>query len=307
MQLIDLEEIKRRINLKRIVSLQEEGFVAYSAGRVDVPPVGYIKMEHSPVQYHLKYGVIQGDDVFVVKLAGGLEQSTEKFGPAKLEGMFIVISALTGIPLYLLQDNGYLTSLRTAVAGLIAAKHLAPKKLTGIGVLGTGTQARMQVEILESYTDCRDVYLWGRNRDRMEEYQLDMESKGWKVHLCENPHSVAQKSNLIVTTTCSKEPLLHVSDVNSGTHITALGADSPGKQELDPKLFSLADLIVADSKSQCLHHGELSHAKALINEDQIVELGLVGEGRTAPEQLTIIDLTGVAVQDIQIAKAVISS
>jgi ornithine cyclodeaminase len=98
--------------------------------------------------------------------------------------------------------------------------------------------------------------------------------------------------------------------VKQGTHITAMGSDDLGKQELEAELLAKADLVVADSVSQCSHHGECVHAieAGLIEQGSILELGQVIEnpalGRTSEDQITIMDSTGVAVQDIQIAKMV---
>lgn len=311
MEIFTLNEIKKRINVRKILNLQEEGFKAYSSGRVNAPPIGYIKIGHTPVSYHIKYGMIEGDDVFVVKLAGGLEQTTKKFGPAKMEGMMLVISACNGKPLYLLQDEGYLTNLRTAMAGLISAKYLAPKKNVVIGVLGTGIQARLQVEFLKEETRSREVYVWGRNAGNMQKYKSDMEEKGFSVYLCQNASEVAKKSNLIITTTPSERPLLDCKDIRKGSHITAVGADSPGKQELDPKIFSIADLVAVDSKRQCLDHGELSYVcrSKSFDGSRAIELGKIIENpmlaRVNDSQTTIVDLTGIAIQDIQMAKAVL--
>ncbi len=313
MRILTLEQIKAHIDLQKIISMQEEGFKAFSEGRVNVPPVAHIKVSHTPVRYHIKYGVIDGDDVFVVKLAGGLEQTTEEFGPAKIEGMMLVISAKNGKLLYLLQDEGYLTNLRTAVAGLISAKYLAPKEIQAIGVLGTGTQARMQVEILKRLTKCRNIFIWGRNIHRVSFYKSDLLKLGFIVHVCTSPTEVAQNCNLIITTTASSKPLLKAIEIQTGTHITAVGADSPGKQELDPEIFKKADIVIVDSKSQCIEHGEIHNAyqSGILKDDQFIELGQIianpSLGRMNDHQISVIDLTGVAVQDIQIAKAVIAS
>ncbi len=310
MKVLTLDDIKTRLDMTKIITMQEEAFRAYSQGRVNVPPVGYIKVNHTPVSYHIKYGMIKGDDVFVVKLAGGLERTTKKFGPSKLEGMMLVLSAKDGKPICLLQDDGYLTQLRTAVAGLISAKYLAPKSITAIGVLGTGFQARAQVELLQNFTECRKLHVWGRNIELVSNYKTDLEKQGFSVQICNNPAEVAKNCNLIITTTASDTPLLKAVCIQPGTHITAVGADSPGKQELDPEIFQKADIVCVDSKSQCIDHGEIFHAyqNGFINENQLVELGEIiakpALGRIDENQITIIDLTGVAVQDIQIAKAV---
>ncbi len=313
MEIVNLDTIKTHLNQKHIQKLQEEGFVAYSKGLIQTPPVTHIKMEYTPVNYHIKCGAIKGDDMFVVKLAGGLEQTTKEFGPAKIEGMIIVFSSLTGNPLYLLQDEGYLTSVRTALAGLISAKYLAPKNIKAIGVLGTGTQSKEQVLHLKSFTACKDIYIWGRSEIRASKYKQFMENLGFRVHLCKTPADVAKNCNLIITTTASDTPLLHIEDIQKGTHITAVGADSPGKQELDTNIIKKADIVVVDSKKQCMDHGEVQSAIHLniIDKNHLIELGQLIKNpalyKRKDSDISVADLTGVSIQDIQIAKSVIES
>ena len=306
MKILTLEEIKKRINLSKIIAMQEEGFEVFSNGKVDVQPVGYLEQNNPPGSYHIKYGLIENDDVWVVKIAGGPDAMP-------LSGMMMVISTQTGKSEALLQDDGYLTQLRTAVAGLISAKYLAPKFIKAIGILGTGEQARMQLDILKEWTDCREVYVWGRNIDKVEKYKADMEERGFSVTISQTTAELAKNCNLIITTTAAEEPILNASDIHSGTHITAMGADAPGKIELDPNIIAKADIVVVDSKKQSIDHGEICRAyeQKLIAYDKLIELGKVITdlllGRTKDNQITISDLTGVAVQDIQIAKSILNN
>ena len=165
----------------------------------------------------------------------------------------------------------------------------------------------MQLELLSSVTDCRAVMLWNRTRTRAEEYAEEMGAKGYEVTVAPDADTVAKSCELIVTTTAARGPLFNAECVRPGTHITAVGADAPAKQELDPRLFARADIVVADSISQCADHGDLAHALSSqdITLDRVYELGRVISGgapkRVGAEQITIADLTGVAVQDIAIA------
>lgn len=304
MKILSLEQIKNRIDLPKIIAMQEDGFKAFSAGKVDVPPVGYLEQHNPPGSYHIKYGLIENDDVWVAKIAGGPSV-------LPLSGMLVVFSTQTGQPQAILQDNGYLTQLRTAIAGLICAKCLASNPIKAIGVLGTGEQARMQVDILKDWTDCRTIHVWGRNIEKTEKYKADMEFKGFEVIIAENTSELTKHCNLIITTTSARESLLRVSDIQLGTHITAIGADAPGKIELDPELIAKADIVAVDNKSQCIDHGEICQAyeQKLVADEDLIELGEIiadlSLGRADEDQITISDLTGVAVQDIQIAKAII--
>jgi len=190
------------------------------------------------------------------------------------------------------------------------AKYLAPKHVHGIGIFGAGVQGRMQLEYLKPILSCRDVIVWGLNEKELDEYKKDMEPLGFKIRTTLSAGDIARNCNLIVTATPSTSPLLTADQVQKGVHITAMGSDTPEKIELDPRILQKADIVVADSISQCLIRGEIHHAikAGLLKQDQIVELGNVivkkELQRSSDDQITVADLTGVAVQDIQIAKAV---
>lgn len=306
MRIITLEEIKNHLNLANIIAMQEDGFKLFSTNKVDIPPVGYIEQHNPSGSYHIKYGLIENDDIWVTKIAGGPDA-------LPLSGIMIAISTKTGKPEAILVDDGYLTQLRTAIAGLIAAKYLAPKNIKAIGVIGTGTQARMQITILKQWTNCRNVFIWGRNKEKMEECREYLEKQGFLAKAVSSTTELAKHCNLIITTTPSSSPLLQESDIQPGTHITAMGADSPGKNELDHKIIAMAEIIAVDSKNQCIDHGEISQAykQQLITEDSLIELGDIisnpSLGRVNDSQITIADLTGIAVQDIQIVKSILQS
>lgn len=308
-QIISLEQIKEICLNIDFTPLIEEGFAAYSDGRVVVPPVGEMSFSAPPGDTHIKYGYIKDDDRFVVKIASGFYDNP-KHGLPSNSGLMLVFSQHTGILQTVLLDEGFLTDVRTAVAGRIAAKYLASSEIEAIGILGTGIQARLQVLHLRTLTRCRRVVAWGRSDENLETYRQALEREGFSVATTREAEEVAAVCNLIITATPSTSPLLCVDHIRPGTHITAVGSDTPQKQELDPLILGKADLVVADSIPQCLERGEI--AKALgagtLHEKQIVELGEIvsgrERGRTAKEQITVADLTGVAVQDIQIAKAV---
>ena len=309
MKLIKLDDIKRALKGVNLPYIIEEGFRAYSTGNAVIPPVGELLFDDPTGEVHIKYGYLKGDAFYVVKIASGFYDNVS-LGVPSSSGLMLVFSARTGEPLALLQDEGYLTDLRTAVAGGIAAKYLAPREVRRIGIVGTGTQARLQLLELKRYTECKDVLYWGRDESRAAAYKRDMEEEGFSLRLALDPKEIAMTCNLIVTTTPSKEPLIMARDVMVGTHITAVGSDSLGKQELDERLLARAERLVVDSLSQAKERGELAHALSanLVLEGSATELGhiIAGEhsGRTSEKQITVADLTGVAVQDIQVATAV---
>lgn len=305
-----LEDIRRITDSTDLTSDIEAGFVAYSDGNVVVPPVGELIFRDPPGDTHIKYGYIVDDSVFVIKIASGFYGNVN-LGLPSSSGLMLVFSQQTGFVQSVLLDEGHLTNVRTALAGRIAARYLAPSRIDAIGVLGTGTMARMQVEYLATETGCRDVVAWGRSRESLDRYCEDMHAIGFSVRPTLDTRDVTRACNLIVTTTPAVKPLLTADQLRPGTHITAMGSDTPEKQELDDAILERADLVVADSRSQCEVRGEIHHAirNGRLTMDRVIELGeLIRAGanaRTSDAQITVADLTGVAVQDIQIAKAVV--
>ncbi len=309
MKTYSLNEIKSALEGVDLIPLIEAGFVAYSEGRSVVPPVGELVFKDPPGDVHIKYGYIKGDDYYCIKIASGFYEN-EEVGLPGGSGMMLLFRQKTGESVCVLHDEAYLTDVRTAVAGAISAKYLAPEEVSAIGVIGTGRQARLQVEYLDGVVDCQEVVVWGRTPEKVDRYQNDMITKGYVVTVCDSPSEVAERSNLIITTTTATEPLLSADDISSGTQITAMGSDTHEKRELDGGILAKADLVVADSIPQCRERGEIAWClrEGAIAEGDILELGNVingqSPGRTSEDQITVADLTGVAVQDIQIATAV---
>ncbi len=309
MQVFNLEQIKSVMEQIDITPFIEEGFVAYSQGKVVVPPVGEMIFENPPADVHIKYGYIKDDDYFAIKIASGFYENYKINLPTS-DGLILLFSQRDGTLASILLDECYLTNVRTAVAGQVVAKYMAPSKIDCIGVFGTGVQGRMQVEYLKPVVDCRNIMVWGLPQDNFDTYKQDMKKLGFSVQTTRDAGEVTEKCRLIITATPSKTPLIDVKQIKPGTHITAMGSDTHQKQELDPKILQRADMVVADSIEQCLSRGEISKAlqAGLVKKEDLIELGdvIAGRqpGRTSDEQITVADLTGVAVQDIQIAKAV---
>jgi ornithine cyclodeaminase len=224
--------------------------------------------------------------------------------------MMILISAETGQPVAVLLDNGYLTDVRTGLAGAIAARYLAKEQIETAGVIGSGMQARYQMKALKIVRDYKRLYVFGIVSKEVEQYALEM-ARQFEVEMiqADDPETVVRESEVIVTATPSQQPYLKADWLHPGLHITCMGSDAEHKQELYPEVFSRADLVVCDRKSQAFRLGELHHAQdeGIITEDeQVFELGELTSGskpgRQSEEQITVCDLTGVGVQDTQIAR-----
>jgi ornithine cyclodeaminase len=309
---ISLPEILEAVRGIDPLPLIEEGFVAYSEGRAVVPPVGEMIFDRPPGDVHIKYGYIRGDDHYVIKIASGFYDNP-KIGLPSGNGMMLLFSQKTGELECLLLDEGYLTNLRTAAAGAVAAKYLARQDLRTVGILGAGIQGRMQLEYLRRVRDFEEALVWGLNEVELAAYRDDMEPQGFRIRTTLSAEEVAATARLIVTCTPSTRPLLRADWIQPGTHITAVGSDTPEKQELDPGILAKASRVVVDSLSQSELRGEVFKAvqAGVLQREALVELGrVVAEPqyrRTSAEEITVADLTGVAVQDIQISKAVLNA
>jgi ornithine cyclodeaminase len=290
----------------------EEGFIAYSQGRVVVAPVWELLLESPPGDAHIKYGYIKGDEYYVIKLASGFYNNL-KLGISPTNGLMLLFKQETGQLAGILLDEGHLTNVRTAAAGAVVAKHLAPKQVECIGIFGAGIQARMQLQYLKPFVSCKKVMVWGVNEEECLLYKSEMEKEGYDVSVSLDPEQIGMSCNLIVMTTPAKEPILAEGSIRPGTHITAMGSDTLEKQELAPGILTMADVLVGDSLAQCKSRGEIFKAVSAgaIRPSKAVELGDVISGkvpgRTSEQQLTIADLTGVAVQDIQISVSVLAA
>jgi ornithine cyclodeaminase len=179
-----------------------------------------------------------------------------------------------------------------------------------VGILGAGVQGRMQLKHLRRVRDFAEAVVWGTGEEELAAYRRDMEARGFRVRTTLDAEEVAAAARLIVTCTPSTRPLLRADWVRPGTHITAVGSDTPEKQELEPAILAKAARVVVDSLSQSEFRGEVFRAvqAGALRREGLVELGRVvtepSLRRASDDEITVADLTGVAVQDIQIAKAV---
>lgn len=309
MKILDIEQIKKILSSIDIPSAIEAGFLAYSQGKAVIPPVAEMLFEKPPGDVHIKYGYLKDDDFYVIKIASGFYDNI-KLGLPSSDGLNLLFNQKTGQIRCILLDEGHLTNIRTAAAGAVAAKYLAPKNVKRIGIVGAGIQGKLQLQYLKTITNCKDVIVWGVNDKELNIYKNKMESFGYNINTTTDTGEIGGNCNLIVTVTPSRKPLLNATDICEGTHITAVGSDTPDKQELDSEILKRADIVVADSISQCMGRGEIYRAiqNKKITKEKPVELGNVisgkSAGRTSENQITVADLTGIAVQDLQISKAV---
>ena len=239
---------------------------------------------------------------------GGYWPGNQEQGIPSHSSMTVLIDAATGFPRALINAT-YLNGLRTAAADAVAVDTLARKDANILGVLGAGHQAEFEIRAIADVRELRLIKLWNRSSARAERLAKTLNGLNVEI-LCASREDTIKDSDILVTITASNTPLVHSDEVGAGVHISAMGADQPGKQELDPGLVARAKLF-ADLPSQSASIGEFQHAIRAGQVDQagIVPLGAVSTGaatgRLTDDDVTIFDSSGIAFQDVMVANAVL--
>lgn len=305
------EDIESLVTLEDAIDAVEAGFKAFNSDRAVVPFPVALNIPDGNGDIHIKPGYMKGTPSYTVKIASGFYDNP-KLGMSASHGMLLVFDSKTGHPLCFEVDRCFLTDLRTAAAGAVAAKVLAKKSVSKVAVIGTGTQARLQIQALSKVRSFDELRVWGRDHAKAEAYAKEMSRKlGVDVVPVSSAEDAVRGSEIVVTATMSTSPIIKVEWISGGTHITAMGSDEPGKNEVDPKILSRADKVVVDSLKQCAKLGEVHHALedgSMNEEDVHAELGevLLGKkpGRESDKEVTVCDLTGIAIQDVAISQLV---
>ncbi len=301
--------------LRRCVAIDSEAvaavgraFSALHRGDCVMPPILRLDVDDFNGEVDVKSAYVKGFEAFAVKLSSGFFDNPKR-GLSTSGGMMALLDSETGHVRAVLLDNGYLTEVRTAAAGAVAAKHLAPESLATVGVIGAGIQARLQIEALGLVREFGTVLVWARDAAKAGAYAEEMSERlGLSVAVADSVEQAVRESDLVVTATPSRTPLVRAEWLSPGQHLTAIGSDAETKNELDPAVLAGCDLYACDSRVQVARLGELHHAiaaGAVADDFAAVELGaIVGDarpGRTSPAQITVCDLTGTGVQDTAIA------
>jgi ornithine cyclodeaminase len=310
--IIEESALRAAVTPERAVAVMREAFRADGEGRTRVPAVINLDIPSARGEFHVKTAYIEGVPHVAVKVASGFFDNPAKGLPSG-SGLMTLFDAATGLPTALLLDNGFLTDIRTAAAGALAADLLARQFIQIVGVIGSGVQARQQVRCLATVRRFHRVIAWSPNRSNLERYCAEMSAEGFEAVAASSAEDVCRSADVLITATPSRKALVSAEWLKEGVHVTALGSDSPGKQELMAECLDSADLVVVDRFAQCAAFGELKHALdagLLTRNDVHAELGAIvagrKPGRTADREITIADLTGVGFQDTAIASAALA-
>jgi ornithine cyclodeaminase len=305
-------EIRRLVTLDRdALTAIEDAFTRLASGQADVPPILGLLVPERRGEVDVKAAYIHGWPSLAVKIASGFFDNAQ-WGLPSGSGLMVVLSTRTGYPQAVLLDNGYLTDVRTALAGATAAKHLAPERVRTVGVIGAGTQGRYQVRALQLVRSFERVLVYDQSRAAADAYVREMP----EVLARDAPVAVAptdaetlvRESDVVITCTPSHEPIVRAAWLHAGMHVTAMGADVAEKQELESECLRRADRLACDLKVQCFARGEFHHALAagvLPADVAVTELGELTSGRAAgrrrADAISVCARTGVGVQDTAIA------
>jgi ornithine cyclodeaminase len=301
-------------DLRRIVTLDasavacvEEAFLALATRAVVMPPILRLDIVENRGEVDVKTAYVPGLDGFAIKVSPGFFDNP-KIGLPSVNGLMMLLSTKTGLVEALLLDNGYLTDVRTAAAGAVAAKYLARPDSENAAIFGAGIQARLQLQALTLVRPIRRATIWARDPAKAKVAAEEATATlGISVEAASSPEAACRDADIIVTTTPAEHPILKAEWVRPGQHITAMGSDSEHKNEIDPALIGRTS-YVADSLAQTRRLGELHHAIRLglvPAEKDFPELGQViagqAAGRESRDAVTLCDLTGTGVQDTAIA------
>ena len=296
-------------NAAKVISA---AYIASSSGNVQTGDVVHLSFPGSNGDCHVKSGHINNAESYVIKIASGFYDNPSKGLPSS-NGMMLAFSASTGEPKAILRDEGWLTDMRTGIGGAVATKALAAKNAEKVLIIGSGIQAKFQAKCLASLMPERPFKfnIWGRNTSAAAALAEELRGYNLNADVAKNLDEEVPLADIIITTTPATSSLFGDNLVRPGTHITAIGADTHGKQELPTSLIESASLLVCDMTSQSLNHGEFQVINDTDLSKKVVELGNILSnncaGRTSDNDITIADLTGIAAQDIAITSGIINA
>ena len=309
MLILKKKDIIKHVKLNEdLIPIIEDAFKSLSKGKTVMPPIMRIDIEKYHGESDIKAAYVEGLDSFAIKIASGFFDNP-KLGLPSSNGLMVLLDSETGVIKSVLLDEGYLTDTRTAIAGAIAAKYLSNEDASNLGIIGAGIQARLQLKAILLVRKINKINLWARDKVKVDEFIDSLKDLNIDINISDSCKDLASSSDIIVTTTPSKKPLLEFDWIEKGTHITAMGSDAEQKNELHPAMIKLCDKYIPDNQPQTTILGELHHAikENIISPDhKFYDLGSIiidpSLGRKNKEDITICDLTGTGVQDTAIAR-----
>lgn len=304
---ISRTEIEELLLMHDVIRAVEEAFRAKGLGKVQMPSKSYVYLDRYGGDFRVMPAYLEESGATGVKIVNVHPRNPKEFNLPTVMATILLLDQRTGEPLAIM-DGTHITNLRTGAGGAIAAKYLARRNSHTAGMVGAGIQARAQLMALSELFEIERVKVCSRTPESARRYAEEMSKRlGVDIRVVSEPEEAVKDVDIVVTSTPSRIPLVLDEWVAEGTHINAIGADAPGKEEIDPLLLKRAKIVVDDWR-QAAHSGEINVplAKGLITKDDIYgELGeiVAGKkcGRASEEEITVFDSTGLAIQDVATA------
>jgi ornithine cyclodeaminase len=302
------DELRQTITIPEAIDVVKDAFAASAESRMNLPGDFTLNLPGINGEVDVTGAYLQETPYYVVKVASNFHDNPAQNLQPK-SGLIAVFDASTGFPAAVMVDNGYLTNIRAGAAGAIAADLLANDNLGLVAILGSGSQAYIQLKTLMAVRRIKRVMVWDRSPLQADNYARRMvEDHDLDIQIAPSVEAAVTQADLIVTATASIEPLVQAAWLKPGVHITAVGSNNPVKQELGLDVLQRADLIVVDNLDQCATSGEIHHglksgavsAEMIQGELSSLIIGTI-PGRTSSDQITLADLTGLDSQDAVVA------
>lgn len=304
-------EVRTLLTMENAITAVEEAFKEKNLGKVQTPLKTFLFYEKYNGDHRFMPAYLEKLDIAGVKIVNTHPENRRKYGLPTVAGIIVLAKPETGQLLAIL-DATWITVVKTAAASAVATKYLARKDAETLGLVGAGLQAIAHLEALAQVAKLREVNVWSRTRETAEKFikRMKKQHSEMKFTIAKDLREAVENSDVVATVTPSRQPIVMADWVKPGTHINAMGADAPGKQELSPGILSKAKIVV-DDLEHCSHSGEINVplAQGLISKEDIY--GEIGEivlgrkpGRTSPSEITVFASTGVAIQDIAVAQIV---
>lgn len=302
------EDVLSLLTMEEALLAVESAFRLHGEGQAQMPTKIYLEFDPYGGDLRAMPAYLKGDVVAAgVKIVNSNPSNPERGLPA-VAGIMVYVDPKTGMPLGLF-GAGNLTALRTGAAGGIAAKYLARKNSSVVGLIGCGRQAATQLIALKHFFKIEKVLVWGKTKQESDAFCAQNQA----VHSGLVPVATVEAAcaaDILVTTTPVREPVVKAAWVKPGSHVNAIGADAPGKQELELSLIQSARVVV-DEWHQASHAGEINvpvSSGKFSEKNLIAQLGeiVIGKkkGRLSETDITVFDSTGLAIQDVAVSKII---
>jgi alanine dehydrogenase len=309
--LLPEEDVRKLVSMDEAISVVESAFRDKALGNIQMPPKVYLFYGSGDLRVMPCY--IKTGEISSVKIVNSHPRNPEKGLPTVM-AMIVLVDPETGFPRAVMGGT-WITGIRTGAAGAVAVKYLARKNSRIMAFIGAGMQARMQflglTRVLQSIREMRVFDIRSEAAEAFMGFVEGHGVAGFSLISASSAREAVEGADIIVTTTPSRKPVVMSEWISEGAHFNCIGADAPGKQELDPTILRRASKIVVDDIEQAIHSGEINVplSEGIIGASSIYgELGEIiaglKKGRESDNEITIFSSTGLAIQDAAVANIV---